>query len=597
MTTRWLRNFGFTLAAITLPLAPAFAQDVPPPDDQEEDASSIVVTGSIAVRQGGAQNVSHFRSTAANLGMPRPEALSAEGLMGEHDLTLPSTTACAQLFCVVTESMIATLPMRPADRLFVGLGFTSNVEAAKWHRAPLNLVAVVDKSGSMNGQPLALVRASLKQIVNQMQDGDRLSIVLYGSDVELHLQPTDYAGHKGALLHAIDSIASEGSTYMEAGLRLGYDTAFADAGAFKGNTRVMLFTDEQPNVGNTDAESFMGMAEAASHKGIGLTTIGVGVQFDDTLATRIASVRGGNMFFVANPEEVRSVFARQLDTMVSELAHDLVLTMKPAPGYRIAGVFGVPDGVMTDAPEGAVTVTVPTVFVSTNGGGIYATLAKDGDHADLPAAAIRPGTPLLDVALSYRSAADGREGSSQVAVAAPSAAPSMPLREAHMLVDQYTVMREAASAFHERNEPKTSFALLTGLAARLKGAGIPDLAREQKLTGDMLGYAAFYSGYTGELPKAYRHTAVVGTWKVVSASGLEDVARGDEIEFTDDQQLLTTRHSARDDASERYEINEAQIRLVESDTVFRYTTRGDELAMVVEDGDGAAQMTLKRVAE
>ena len=73
---------------------------------------------------------------------------------------------------------------------------------------------------------------------------------------------------------------------MEAGLKVGYETAFATAPAFRGNTRLMLFTDEQPNVGRTDADSFIGMAEAASRRGIGLTTIGVGVQFDATLATR-----------------------------------------------------------------------------------------------------------------------------------------------------------------------------------------------------------------------------------------------------------------------------------------------------------------------
>src|SRR5678816_1109043 len=92
------------LSAALLAIAPpAFAQDVqsqvqpqpPASPDQEErdrqaqealDASNIVVTG-MRVRQGGAQDITHFRSVAADVGMPRPESLTIEGLMGEHDLT------------------------------------------------------------------------------------------------------------------------------------------------------------------------------------------------------------------------------------------------------------------------------------------------------------------------------------------------------------------------------------------------------------------------------------------------------------------------------------------------------------------------------
>ena len=182
--------------------------------------------------------------------MPRPESLTIEGLMGEHDLEPADGRACDQLFCLATEAMPAALPARPDDRLFVGLGFTSNIDAASWRREPLNLVAVVDKSGSMSGPPLDLVRRSLRQIVGQMRDGDQLSIVLYG-DTSARLSAADRRRAATATRCSPRSTAIEsaGSTNMEAGLKVGYETAFATAPAFRGNTRVMLFTDEQPNVG------------------------------------------------------------------------------------------------------------------------------------------------------------------------------------------------------------------------------------------------------------------------------------------------------------------------------------------------------------
>ncbi|MFA6117236.1 MAG: VWA domain-containing protein [Sphingomonas sp.] len=589
-----VRNLGLALAAFALPLA-ASAQDASQNKD-DEDYSDVVVTG-MKVRQGGAQDIKHFRSVADEVGMPRPESLTAEGLMGEHDLTLPVSKACAQLFCLVSEAMPAALPGRD-DRLFVGLGFASNIDEAKWRRAPVDLIAVIDKSGSMSGEPLALVRASLRQIVEQMRNGDRLGIVLYGDTAAVYLQPTDYAGNREALLKAIDSIESAGSTYMEAGLKVGYGAAFAEALRFSGNTRMMLFTDEQPNVGRTDAESFMTMASDASKRGIGLTTIGVGVQFDASLATKVSSVRGGNLFFIANDADVKTTFEGQFDTMVSELAHDLQMTMKPAPGYRISGVFGVPDGVMEQAPEGAITITVPTVFLSTNGGGIFATLAKSEARADLPEAPLAQGAPLMEVSLGYHMAANGAIGSDRIAIAVPGTTPSAPLRQAHLLIDEYLAMRAATIAFHRDNNPKRAFALLDGLSTRLRDSGLPGMAVEEKLAGDMRSRAAFYAGYAGELPKTLKHLAVVGNWEIVQANGFEDLHRGDRLSFTGDREMLTYRKKTgftEADETEGYEINERDIHLVNSRLVMRYDAKADRMVMSIRDDTGDARLALRRL--
>jgi Ca-activated chloride channel family protein len=430
-----------------------------------------------------------------------------------------------------------------------------------------------------------------------MHDDDQLSIILYGDTSAVYLQPTSIGRDRDRVLAAIDHIESAGSTNMEAGLKVGYETAFASAPAFRGSTRLMLFTDEQPNVGRTDADSFMAMAESASRQGIGLTTIGVGVQYDGALGTRVASVRGGNLFFISDEATVASVFERQLDTMVSELAHDVRITMIPRDGYRISGVYGVPDGLMAEAGEGAVTITVPTAFLSTNGGGIFLSLAKSGDRAFLPAASLAPATPLLDVSLNYVGARDGVQGSDRLSVAAPSASPSAPLRLAHLLVDEYFALRSATTAFHMQANPRAAFQTLSGLSSRLEGSGLDGLGGERRLVGDMLQQAAFYAGYSGERPRSLRHLAVIGTWRVSRAEGIEDVGSGDTMVFTSDRELTTTRRHPHGDAqgqdSESYQINEAQIFLPESQLVFDYRASGNRLTLV--DGSGAARLYLTRV--
>ena len=118
------------LAAVAVPVVPILAQDQPStaaPDDDEDD--SIVVTGTV-IRQGGAQDIRHFRSISADGEfMPPSDSLTLEGLLGEHDLSLPSATACERMFCLVAHSMDANLPLRPQDAYFVGLNFASNIDA------------------------------------------------------------------------------------------------------------------------------------------------------------------------------------------------------------------------------------------------------------------------------------------------------------------------------------------------------------------------------------------------------------------------------------------------------------------------------------
>ena len=81
----------------------------------------------------------------------------------------------------------------------------------------------------------------------------------------------------------------------------------------------------------------------------------MGVQFGAELATKISSVRGGNLYFIRDTADVESLFAKQLDYMVSELAHDLSISITPRAGLKIGGVYGVPGQLLGWQNETTVT--------------------------------------------------------------------------------------------------------------------------------------------------------------------------------------------------------------------------------------------------
>ena len=244
--------------------------------------SPMRIRSKFSATPGGAQDIGYFRDRVRDGEVPHPNVFTPEGLFSEHDLPLRSDGECRRLICTNAQAMEGRLLVQEDVRFLAQLGFDSGLSVEGFQPPPLNLVAVIDQSGSMSGRPLETVKASLLEVAKQLDEDDQLSIVLYGSGAFVHMEPT--AGNLARIETAIATIQSQGSTNMEAGLKLGFDLAARTRQRFDGTTRVMLFTDERPNTGRVDPESFMGMAEAASKQGIGMTTVGVGVQFGAELA-------------------------------------------------------------------------------------------------------------------------------------------------------------------------------------------------------------------------------------------------------------------------------------------------------------------------
>nr|WP_161593784.1 VWA domain-containing protein [Parerythrobacter lutipelagi] len=565
------------LAGSAMPLIAQNAQD-----DEEQADSLVVVTGA-RIRQGGAQDIKQFRSVSLNGDfLPKPDTLTMEGLLGEYDLTLPVQSGCEQTFCVSSHVMSASLPLRAEDTHFVGLGFASNVDADLLQQEPLSLVAVVDRSGSMSGEPIARLREGLLEALSKLRDTDRFGMVSFETDTKIEMPVVDIGPNRAILERAIRSLESAGSTNMEAGLKLGYDLALTERADTERKTRIMLLTDELPNVGNTAPEGFMGMAVAGSRQGVGMTTIGVGIQFDNALALKISSVRGGNLFYLADEGDGADLFEREFFNMVTEVAHDVAITLKPTDGYKINAVFGVPNELLTDLGDGAISVTIGSAFLSENGGGIFATLDRDTQRKFLPPAQREAGEPLVTASITYTDGISGAKGSDRSVAAPTDRAVPRQLAMAHALVDEYLTLHDALGAYHTRNDRTYAYRQINALNQRLSVSGLEELQKERELVSGLSRRSAVLAGVSGEIPKDLKPMAVVGKWEVASQRGLRDLARGDIVEITSDNELITYRQrgsQAGTQIEQTFQINENQLLIDYTDLVFQYQIKGDRLRM------------------
>jgi len=450
---------------------------------------------SFSATPGGAQDAKFFRDRVEDGEVPHPNVFTPEGLFSEHDLPLTSTQTCKRLICTNTKAIEASLLVQEDVRYLAQIGFDSGLTDATFTPPPLNLVAVIDQSGSMSGQPLETVKESLREVAKQLGPEDQLSIVLYGSGTYIHLNPT--RGDAKGIETSIEQIQSQGSTNMEAGMQLGFDIARETRRSFDGTTRVMLFTDERPNTGRTDAEGFMGIAEQGSKDGIGMTTVGVGVQFGAELATKISSVRGGNLFFFPSVPSMKETFADKFDTMFVELAYDMKLQVQPSNGLKITGVYGIPGDLLEWTKDGAIELEVATLFLSRDAGAIYVSFGGDTDG--LPSKKFEKGAAVGVVDLSYDPRDGGRVATTQD-FGLQKGEVDDGLRRGHLLVDESTALKKATALHHENNDQEGAYQMVHALASRFRDLQDPDMSKEVKLVLALEKTLAHLSGHKGESP-------------------------------------------------------------------------------------------------
>lgn len=566
-------------------------------DEDEEvfELSPFTVDAGYGVTAGGAQDISYTRSQIAMGNIPQPTTFTAEGLLSEYDLPLENKGDCDNLICVYGEAMPVTLPNLPEATHLAQIGFASGLDATTWERQPLNLIAVIDKSGSMNGQPLSLVRKSLLAVLDQLGAEDQLSIVLYGDRSHVYMEPVRTSPrNKSRIRQTIQNIQSSGSTNLESGLKVGYHLADESAAHFQGSTRLMLFTDEQPNTGNTSEHGFMHQMRTGSQKGYGLTTIGVGRHFGAELANTISSVRGGNLFFFPDVSSMQEKFANEFQTMVTELAYDMKLTLSPAEGFKIAGVYGIPGDMIEWTDDGrSLYMEVETLFLSLRKGAIYFALAPE-TSIHVNAVASRNPTHIAQAHLSYEMSNQKFPISQRVNLALKNRRnASIGLVRGEALIDEYISLKRATTLYHEDGDTEQAYEIVRSLSNRFREVRDSEIKPEHKLIKEIERNLAIVAEDESDFLSDSSDSLISGTWVAYADDNpdLGDTAlinfhsnRIFEITFLDEDNAPFSKSFAVTAATfgkrrhgELNILNEAQVRrLAQSNRTLKELSKTDD---------------------
>jgi Ca-activated chloride channel family protein len=204
-----------------------------------------------------------------------------------------------------------------------------------------NLVFLIDVSGSMNGPDrLPLVQRSLRLLVNQLREDDRVAIVVYAGAAGLVL-PSTRGSDRRTILDAIERLEAGGSTAGGAGLRLAYEVARSNF-IPGGNNRVILATDGDFNVGVSSDAEMVQLIEEKRREGTFLTVLGFGRgNLKDSKMEQLADRGNGNYAYIDNLLEARKVLVSEMGGTLLTVAKDVKLQVEFNPArvraYRLIG--------------------------------------------------------------------------------------------------------------------------------------------------------------------------------------------------------------------------------------------------------------------
>ncbi|HQF71379.1 MAG TPA: VWA domain-containing protein, partial [Promineifilum sp.] len=209
-------------------------------------------------------------------------------------------------------------------------------EGATTAQAPLNLVLVLDRSGSMAGRKINDLRQAARLTLDRVAPADLVSIVVFDDTVAV-LAAARPAADRAALLAQIDRIEERGGTQMSLGLRAGLEQARAGLGPGR-VSRLVLLTD-----GETwdDEDRCRELAQTAAQMGVPITALGLGDEWNQALLTDLAELSGGNWEFIDAPDRILEAFQQVVVAMQRTLVTNATLGLRLVKGVRAVAAWRV----------------------------------------------------------------------------------------------------------------------------------------------------------------------------------------------------------------------------------------------------------------
>jgi Ca-activated chloride channel family protein len=200
------------------------------------------------------------------------------------------------------------------------------------NRTPVNVAIVIDRSGSMQGLRIAQAREAAIMAVYRLGPQDTASVVVFDQRVDV-LVPAQQVADHGFFRNRIQQVGVGGSTAIYDGVLAGRDQVLRFRDSRRLN-RVVLLSDGQANVGPSRPDDFARLGAALLAQGISVSTIGLGLGYNEDLMLQLARSSDGNHTFAAEPADLVNIFNREFNDVLASCAQTVSIDIELRPGVR-----------------------------------------------------------------------------------------------------------------------------------------------------------------------------------------------------------------------------------------------------------------------
>ena len=344
-------------------------------------------TKKIGMSVGGAKDTNNFKANIDNGYLPKLDSITYEGQFYNHYFdTALGGDECKELFCPSYATAKRKNQFSDEKEFFLAVGLNSGIDEKDFKRKKLNLVVVLDISGSMNSQfneyyydnlgnkvenkeksvkqKMEIANESIVAMLRHLNDDDRVGVALFDHEAYT-AKPLNLVGKtdKLAIKKHILELKARGGTNWSVGYKEGlklFDEVKLDP---EYENRIIFLTDAMPNRGELNKDKLFGIAKSASEKGIHTTFIGIGVDFNNDLVEYVSKTKGANYFSVHSSTEFSKLLDKEFEYMVTPLVYDLELKLNNSI-YSIEAVYGSPDAKLSTGR----VMRINTLFPSHNDG-------------------------------------------------------------------------------------------------------------------------------------------------------------------------------------------------------------------------------------
>jgi len=208
--------------------------------------------------------------------------------------------------------------------------------------SPTDFIVVLDRSGSMLGEPLLYAKAAVRELYAGLRPQDRFALIGYASDAAIEV-PLDGAGPQmqPEVERVLQELVASGGTHMSAGLDLAHELAVGSRAAGRVQ-RVLLLSDGHANQGDFSFEGLRARATRAVPGEYVLSAVGIGQDFDETVMSAVADAGTGNFYYLPDVVELAGIFAGEFAAARETVARGLQVTLAPGDGIEILDAAGYP---------------------------------------------------------------------------------------------------------------------------------------------------------------------------------------------------------------------------------------------------------------